>query len=243
MHGINPTTQQNNKFVRHGCRCLVIGLLALASCQGFPGAAADTNLLGDETATTVMRGKSLAEEAQLKQHRLALLIKKAGGDINNNLALYPASTVVGVDLHQTQITDRDLAQLKTFPNLRTVNLYGTHITDTGLANLAAIPTLQCLHLGNTEISDAGLPALQGLPDLHELGLTHTKVTDQGMSTVATLKGLTELTLSGGQITDAGLLQLRSLSHLRKIVLIKTNVTKAGVSQLQRAVPDAHIYFG
>jgi Leucine-rich repeat (LRR) protein len=243
MKGRDRTKLNRRMFVPLWRRGLSASLMALASCQGFPGTAATTNLLLDETPTTVMRGKSPAEESQLKQHRLALQIKKAGGDITNNMALYPASTVVGVDLHHTQITDADLAQLKLFPNLRTVNLYGTHTTDAGLANLGKIPSLQTLHLGNTEVTDAGLESLQALPDLHELGLTHTKVTDQGLATVASMKGLTELTLSGSQISDAGLLQLESLSRLRKMVLIKTKVTKSGVERLQRALPDTHIYFG
>ena len=245
MSGQNRTPSKSREGVRVQIRGLAVGLFVLASCQGFPGAAANSGsgLLGDDVLSTVVKGMSPSDEAQFKQHRLALQIKKAGGDVTINMALYPASTIVGVDLHQTQITDADIAQLKAFPNLRTLNLYHTRITDAGLANVAQLTQLQILHLGNTEVTDAGLRYLQALPDLHELGLTHTKVTDQGLACLANLKGLTELTLSGGQITDNGLRQLKTLHRLRKIVLIKTNVTKSGVEQLQRALPDAHVYFG
>lgn len=245
MSGQIRTQPASREGVRTHFRGLTLGLFVLASCQGFPGAAANSGsgLLGDDVHSTVVKGMSPSDEAQLKQHRLALQIKKAGGDVNINMGLYPASTVVGVDLHQTQITDLDLAQLKAFPNLRILNLYNTHITDAGLANVANLTGLQTLHLGNTEVTDAGMRYLQALPALRELGLTHTKVSDQGLACLANMKGLTELTLSGGQITDAGLKQLKTLNRLRKIVLIKTNVTKSGVEQLQKALPDAHVYFG
>jgi hypothetical protein len=233
------------KALRKRYHVLAIGLLLLSSCQGFPGTVANngTGVLGDDVLSTVVKGMSPVEENQLKQHRLALQIKKAGGDININMALYPASTIVGVDLHHTQIVDADLLQLKAFPNLRTLNLYNTHITDAGLEKLANLHGLQTLHLGNTEVTDAGLPFLQMLPDLRELGLTYTKVTDRGLASLANQKALTELTLSGGQITDAGLKQLKTLIHLKKLVLIKTNVTKAGVEHFQRALPDVHVFFG
>jgi Leucine rich repeat/Leucine Rich repeat len=224
---------------------LAMGLVVVTGCQGFPGTLPSnpTGILGDDVLSTVVTGMSPAEANQLKQHRLALQIKKAGGDVNINMALYPASTVVGVDLHQTQVLDADLLQLRAFPNLRTLNLYGTHITDAGLESIAPLRSLQTLRLANTEITDAGLQSLQKLPDLRELGLTHTKVTDQGMAMLSNMKTLTELTLSGSQITDAGLKQLKVLTHLRKLVLIKTSVTKAGIEQFQRAVPDAHVFAG
>ena len=193
-----------------------LSLVVIASCQSFPGLvpASPTGILGDDVLSTVVTGMSPEQINQLKQHRLSLQIKKAGGDVTLKMALYPASTVVGVDLHQTQVMDEDLLQAESFPNLRTLNLYGTHITDAGLENLVALRSLQTLRLAYTDISDAGLQSLKKLPDIRELGLTHTKVTDQGLATLATMKTLTELTLSGSQITDAGLKQLGAL-HISK----------------------------
>jgi Leucine Rich repeat len=245
MSGPKQTEPGWRETARLFTHFLAIGLIALAGCQGFPGTLPSnpTGILGDDVLTTTVKGMTPAEANQLKQHRLALQIKKAGGDVEINMALYPASTVVGVDLHQTHALDADLLQLKAFPNLRTLNLYGTHITDAGLENISTLRTLQTLRLANTEITDAGLLSLQKLPDLHELGLSNTKITDQGCATLATMKGLTELSLTGSQITDAGLKQLQTLTRLKKLVLTKTSATKAGVAQLQRAVPDAHIFFG
>jgi len=121
-----------------------MSLVVATGCQGFPGTVPinPTGILGDDVLSTVVTGMSPAEANQLKQHRLALQIKKAGGDVNINMALYPASTVVGVDLHQTQVLDADLLQLRAFPNLRTLNLYATHITDAGLENIAPLRSLQ-----------------------------------------------------------------------------------------------------
>ena len=246
MSGRKRAELEWRKIVRIRTHFVTIGLLLFTGCQAFPAIPGTvpsnpTGILGDDVLSTVVTGMTPAEANQLKQHRLALQIKKAGGDVTLNMGLYPASTIVGVDLHQTQVQDADLLQLKAFPNLRTLNLYATHITDAGLENIVALRGLQTLRLAYTEITDAGLQSLQKLPDLHELGITHTKVTDQGLVTLANMKGLTELTLSGSQITDAGLKRLQVLTHLRKLVLIKTSVTKAGIEQFQRAVPDAHVY--
>jgi len=222
----------------------VVLALGLVGCQGFPGTAPvpGKGILA-ENAMPVVVGMPPAQANQTRQLNVALQIKKAGGDIFHNMSLYPASTVVGVDLHHTQVSDADLAQLAVFPNLRSVNLYNTRISDVGMTNIADLHGLQTLHLGDTQISDAGLLALEKLTNLHELGLTHTRITDQGMASLAKLTNLSELSLNGSQITDAGLKDLHSLTHLRKLVLLKTGVSKAGVQQLQRAIPDVHVYFG
>ncbi len=243
MHSTAVSTKTN--LVRPPVLLLTLGLAALAGCQGFPGLSGSSSkgILAENYSTPLVAGLPQGQTSQARQHNIALQIKKAGGDITNNMALYPASTVVGVDLHETHVNDADLAQLNAFPNLRVVNLHHTKITDVGIASIAKLPNIQTLHLGNTEISDAGLESLQSLRQIHELGLMSTKVTDKGMASVAHMTALSELTLSGNQITDAGLNQLTGLTHLRKLVLIKTNVTKAGLAQFRKAVPDAHIFFG
>ena len=222
----------------------VLLALGLAGCQGFPGTAPvpPKGILA-ESAMPVVVGIPPAQTNQTRQLNVALQIKKAGGDIIHNMSLYPASTVVGVDLHHTQVADADLTQLTVFPNLRSLNLYNTGISDAALTNVAALHALQTLHLGDTQITDAGLIALEKMFDLHELGLTHTHVTDRGMASLAKMTNLNDLSLGGSQITDAGLKDLHGLTHLRKLVLVKTSVTKAGVQQLQRAIPDVHVYFG
>ncbi len=222
----------------------VLLALGLAGCQGFPGLApVPPKGILTENATPMVVGVEPAQASQNKQLNVALQIKKAGGDIIHNMSLYPASTVVGVDLHHTQVSDTDLAQLTVYPNLRSVNLYNTRISDAGLANVAQIRGLQTLHLGDTQITDAGLVAIEKLTDLHEISLTHTNITDRGLASLAKLTNLNELSLGGSQITDAGLKDLHALTHLHKIVLLRTGVTKAGVQQLRRAIPDVHVYMG
>jgi hypothetical protein len=232
-------------LVRGHAIALALAMAALAGCQGFPGMGGSLSrgVLTENVSSPLIGGMPTDQTNQARQLSIALQIKKAGGEVTNNMALYPASTVVAIDLHATRVTDADLAQLNAFPNLRIVNLHHTRITDVGITAISKLQSLQTLYLANTEISDLGLESLQSLPQLHDLGLMSTKVTDKGMASIAHMTGLNELTLSGNQISDAGLKQLHGLSRLRKLVLIKTSVTKAGVEQFRKAVPDAHVFFG
>jgi hypothetical protein len=234
----------NPGMPRLGVVFILLGMGALAGCQTFSGSAGGISkgILLDEAPTAVFVGMTPAQVSQARQHTVAVQIKKAGGEIVNNMALYPGSTVVAVDLNRTQAKDSDLVHLSAFPNLHTLNLHHTKISDVGIASVAKLTTLQTLHLGNTEVSDAGLEALQVLPQLHELGLTYTKVTDGGMATLGRMHSLTELSVSGSQITDKGISELKTLTHLRKLTLIKTSATKAGVERLRKALPNTHIYF-
>ena len=185
-----PAVLPKSNLVHLYALMLTLGLAALAGCQSFPGmnGSDSKGILADNYATPLVGGVPQGQTSQARQHNIALQIKKAGGDITNNMALYPASTVVGVDLHETHVTDADLAQLNAFPNLRVLNLHHTKITDVGIARISKLPSIQTLHLGNTEISDAGLESLRGLPQLRELGLMSTLVTDKGMASVAHMTG-------------------------------------------------------
>jgi Leucine-rich repeat (LRR) protein len=74
--------------------------------------------------------------------------------------------VVGIVLQGTPITDEDLENLTTFPQLRRLDLSNTAITDVGLINLLELTQLQSLKLTGTRVTDRGIRNLQrALPNL------------------------------------------------------------------------------
>jgi len=125
-------------------------------------------------------------------------------------------SVIGVDLHGTEVTDAGVGDLKGWKRLIFLNLGETNVTDTTLATLNGLDRLQVLYLGETKSTDAGLENLKRLDQLQQLDLRYTRV------------------------TDVGLEHLMGLNHLEVLNLARTNVTDAGVRNLQQALPTCQI---
>ena len=89
--------------------------------------------------------------------------------------------VVQLDLRNTGVTDKGLADLQGMTALESLHLEGTAVTDAGLANLKSLSNLQYLNLFNTAVTDQGVANLQGLKNLKRVYLWETKVTDAGVA--------------------------------------------------------------
>jgi Leucine Rich repeat len=111
------------------------------------------------------------------------------------------------------VTDADIANLKDFPQLTTLNLSDTKITDDGLIQLKTLSQLKVLFLDGTEITGAGLGNLEGLTLLEDVSLTNSKVTDSALAHIGGFAQLQSLSVAGTKVTDAGLPHLKRLSHL------------------------------
>ena len=72
--------------------------------------------------------------------------------------------ILWLDLSAAGITDKDLAGLPAFENLRRLNLRGNAVTDKGVSALAGLKFLQSINLAETSITNASLASLQ-LPAL------------------------------------------------------------------------------
>lgn len=120
------------------------------------------------------------------------------------------------------ITDDELAHLKEFRYLETVDLRSCYnITDDGLAYLRESPGLKVVELeGCNKITDAGLVHLAALPVLRELNLKLCS-----------------------QITDAGLVSLAEMPQLRILNLRNCEkVTALGIQDLKKALPECAVLF-
>lgn len=79
----------------------------------------------------------------------------------------------------SEVTDRDLEQLKRLVTLGHLNLRHTQVTDQGLARLEHLTNLSFLQLDYTGITDAGLDHLKGLSRLRFIHLENTQTTAEG----------------------------------------------------------------
>ncbi|MDE0819516.1 MAG: hypothetical protein OSA95_00235 [Opitutales bacterium] len=89
--------------------------------------------------------------------------------------------VVWLNLAKTRISDKGLAVLSKFPELRRLHLDRTQITDVGLAEVAKLTKLEYLNLYSTKITDAGLRQLAAIPTIQKIFAGKTQITQDGVA--------------------------------------------------------------
>ena len=70
------------------------------------------------------------------------------------------SSLQGLDLSDTKVTDDGLVHLETLYALQWIDLKYTLVTDAGLEHLAKLTSLQDLYLTGTKVTDEGVKRLQ-----------------------------------------------------------------------------------
>jgi Leucine rich repeat len=138
------------------------------------------------------------------------------------------------------VSDAGLVNVKSLPQLQSLNLGHCHITDAGLEHLKGLTHLQGLALGLTNVTDAGLEHLKGLTQLRYLGLQGTRVADAGLVNLKGLSQLQTLDMVNTDVTDAGLEYIKSLTQLQTVDLCYSLVTDDGVKDLRKALPNCKI---
>ena len=143
-------------------------------------------------------------------------------------------------LHDSILSDADLAHLGWLTRLTDLDLTNDRIPDAGLARLKGLRRLRTLVLHGTYINDAELAHLNGLVSLKYLVLSNTEITDAGLVQLQRLRNVTDLDLSGTHISDAGLAHVKCLTNLLRLKLSGTLVTDAGTTALTQALPSLTI---
>lgn len=166
------------------------------------------------------------------------------------------------------VTNGTLAQLKAFPELRSLHLQSTHLTDDGLRRLGAMKRLQVLalhdaakitdagishlaslksleevYINRAQIGDDALRVLSELPLLHTLHAEGVRFTDNGLKFLEGKSDLRVLTILGGRhaFSDAALPHLSKLTRLEQLGLRPTRVTSAGLKHLSRLTNLESLY--
>lgn len=168
-------------------------------------------------------------------------IQKTGGRVEID-EQKPGRPVVAVHFGP-KTADADLAELKAFPKLASLELYMTGITDRGLEQVNGLTGLQKLNLSQTKVTDAGLEHLKGLTELAELTLSRTDVTDAGLKHLQGLTGLRRLILYRTKVTDRGMSHLRGLTGLKDLWLWDTTVGDEGLAHLEGLTALEKLHLG
>jgi hypothetical protein len=176
----------------------------------------------------------------------------------------PGRPVVAVQFRPNtveKVGDDDLARLKCFPNLRSLDVPSApKVTDAGLKHLTGLNRLVELNLNWTGVTaqgvvnlvkgrllmerldiagvpfrDEDLAAMRGVPDLRALTLRGTLITNEGLAQLKRFEKLRSLSLMSTGVGDAGLEHLALLTALEDLDLDRTAITDAGLAHLKGLV--------
>jgi len=154
------------------------------------------------------------------------------------------SSVTGLDLHRSKVTDAGLASLEGINNIGLINLERTATTDAGLTHLRNMTHLELLIVSDTNVTDAGVASLKkSLPHLQVTHLSHAEsdsklaITNASGTEYFDENGrLIEIRFTPGKLNDFQLLGLQKhlevwKSTLRSIDLTDCHITDRGLEAL------------
>jgi mono/diheme cytochrome c family protein len=96
-----------------------------------------------------------------------------------------APLIVDAELSRTRITNKSLAVVAKFTNLRRLDLAYTKVTSDGLGVLAPLAKLRTINLVSTAVDDSAAPALRRLGGLQEVHAFESKMSERMLTTLRT----------------------------------------------------------
>jgi predicted alpha/beta superfamily hydrolase len=177
-----------------------------------------------------------APRKQASIEEIGALVARLGGTV-----VVSDGAIAKVDLHETAITDEDLAFLAQLPELRELDLRLTKIGDRALDHLRGLRKLETLNVFRTGISDEGLARLRQLTELRTLLMGGTRVTSAGLARLDTQTKLRKLSLFRTAVDDSGVVHLKRLPGLEVVLVGGSTITEAGMNDLCAWKPE--IKFG
>lgn len=142
----------------------------------------------------------------------------------------PGSQLTNLSLIDTGITDAACQECVGCEWLADLRLDLTDITDDGVRHLTNCTHLQSLELFRTKVTDTSLVWLSDT-NVEHLGLGCTSVTDAGIPALTDFPALQSLDLQGTSLTDRGLGFLSSVASLSRLHLENTTISSAGIKFL------------
>ena len=106
----------------------------------------------------------------------------------------------------------------------------TGLTDDNLPDVSSLPNLLSIELSGTGIGDKTIGRLASMHKLYYLGASDTSVSDQALRLITNLQRLRDLTIQRTKTTDEGLYAIRNLP-LYSIVVDSSHLTKVGIQHL------------
>ena len=164
------------------------------------------------------------------------LVTQLGGTVTREITR-DGDRIVRVDLHETQVTDAQLAVIATLTDLRELDLRKVpHITDAGIVHLQRLVKLEKLNLFRTQLSDAGIAALGDMHVLDTLLIGGTRITERGVEQLSKLKKLRKLSLFDTQIGDSAVQFLSLFPSLEVVLIGRSKISEDGARAIQAAKP-------
>jgi hypothetical protein len=139
-----------------------------------------------------------------------------------------------------KVTDRTLAIVGTFHEMRELSLFKPGITGAGLAHLKNLKELRKLYLVDARVYDASLTALKDLDRLEELDLSGTGITNAAGAAFKELPALKLLAVSKTRFGDTGAAQLKELKDLKKLEAVNAGLSVKGAMDLEAAIPGVRV---
>jgi hypothetical protein len=141
----------------------------------------------------------------------------------------------------SHVTDKSLAVIGTFAELRELSLTNPGITNTGMSSLKGLKELRKLYLIDAaKVTDAGVGSLKSLDNLEELDLSGSGITNAAGSTFKELPNLTLLAVSKTKFGDTGAAYLKELKSLRKLEAVNTDVSVKAAMALEQAIKGVRV---
>ncbi|QDU49101.1 serine/threonine-protein kinase [Gimesia panareensis] len=121
-----------------------------------------------------------------------------------------------LDLHNSGITDDDLAVVSSLKNLANLSIQkNLKLTDQGVQHLSHLQKLKSVNLARLNVSDKGLQFLRTNPDLIWLSLEETQITDDSVPALKQLHSMEKLYLKKTRISEKEFQDLKN--SLKKLI--------------------------
>jgi len=140
----------------------------------------------------------------------------------------------------SKLTDRTLATIGTFRELRELSLFKPAITSAGLTHLKDLKELRKLYLIDARVYDAGVAHLKDLDKLEELDLSGTGITNAAGATFKNLPALRLLAVTKTKFGDTGAALLKELKDLKSLEAVNTDLSMKGAMALEAAIPGVNV---
>ncbi len=141
-------------------------------------------------------------------------------------SMYPPARdqIDTLHLNSSQITEKGIALLADFPNLKLLNLSLVRLSPQGLRNINLLKNLEVLNLGQTKLDHHALEGLQTHDKLNKLYLNSISANDDLLAVVATIPHLESLSLSQNPgIDGGGFRNLQGFKNLKSLGLSQTGI--------------------
>lgn len=150
----------------------------------------------------------------------------------------PAQNLQTLGLGNCSITDKGMARLQEFAELKQLSIASKTLTDEGLEPVGHLSNLERLFVNAGAVNGKFLDALP--VTIRSLHLRAPLLEPSSVGVLTRLSRLEELTLEGANITDVSLESLSAFPSLQSLTLYDTSVSKEAVASFKSRSPTCRV---